>query len=124
MPDGRFDAYRDGCDWIQKHIFPGCLLPSVFELAKSVRNSGGLTVQHLENYDLHYARTLAEWRKTFLANRDKVLALGFDEFFIRTWDYYLAYCEAGFSTRNLGLVQMVLTRPNNLAFAGPNAWSK
>lgn len=122
MPDSRFDAYREGCDWIQKHIFPGCLLPSVHELSRSVRNSGGLMINHLENYDLHYARTLREWRKTFLSRKGEVKAMGFDDFFIRTWDYYLAYCEAAFATRNLGLVQLVLTNPNNLALQGPNAW--
>ncbi len=120
MPDARFDAYKDGCDWIQKHIFPGCLLPSVYELSRSIRNSGGLTIQHLENFDLHYARTLSDWRKAFHANREKVLALGFDEYFFRTWDYYLAYCEAAFRTRNLGLLQLVLTFPNNVGHQGQN----
>ncbi|MCD6024739.1 MAG: class SAM-dependent methyltransferase [Fibrobacteria bacterium] len=120
MPDARFEAYKDGCDWIQKHIFPGCLLPSVYELSRSVRNSGGLTIQHLENFDLHYARTLWEWRKTFRARRAEVLALGFDMRFFRTWDYYLAYCEAAFSTRNIGLLQLTLAFPNNVAYRGAN----
>ncbi len=120
MPDSRFDAYRQSCDWIQKHIFPGCLLPSVYELSRAIRNSGGLMIQHLENFDLHYARTLAEWRKTFLRKHDEAQALGFDEFFIRTWDYYLAYCEAAFRTRNIGLLQLTLSFPNNVDFRGAN----
>jgi cyclopropane-fatty-acyl-phospholipid synthase len=120
MPDSRFEAYRNGCDWIQKHIFPGCLLPSVFEMSKAIRDSGGLMIQHLENFDLHYARTLKDWRTAFLANLDGVRALGFDERFIRTWEYYLAYCETSFRTRNLGLLQLVLSFPNNTAFRGAN----
>ena len=120
MPDSRFEAYKDSCDWIQKHVFPGCLLPSMYELSRSIRNSGGLMLQHMENFDLHYARTLSEWRKTFRARREEVLALGFDMRFFRTWDYYLAYCEAAFSTRNIGLLQLTLSFPNNLEYRGPN----
>jgi cyclopropane-fatty-acyl-phospholipid synthase len=120
MPDSRFEAYKDGCDWIQKHIFPGCLLPSVYELSRSIRNSGGLMLQQLENFDLHYARTLSEWRGTFRAKRAEVLALGFDMRFFRTWDYYLAYCEAAFSTRNIGLLQLTLSFPNNVGYRGAN----
>ena len=120
MPDSRFEEYRKGCDWIQKHIFPGCLLPSVFEMSRAIRDSGGLMIQHLENFDLHYARTLRDWRTAFMANLDRVRELGFDERFIRTWEYYLAYCEISFKTRNLGLVQMVLSFPNNTAYRGQN----
>jgi cyclopropane-fatty-acyl-phospholipid synthase len=120
IPDHRFDAYKNSCDWIQKQIFPGCLLPSIFELGKSIRNSGGLLIQHIENYDLHYARTLKEWRQAFHANYDKVKALGFDDTFFRTWDYYLAYCEASFRYRNISLLQMTMTFPNNLEYKGPN----
>ncbi len=120
MPDGRFEAYSNGCDWIQKHIFPGCLLPSVTEMSLAIRDSGGLMIQHLENFELHYARTLRDWRKAFLGRLEEVRALGFDERFIRTWDYYLSYCEASFRTRNLGLVQLVLSFPNNQTARGRN----
>jgi cyclopropane-fatty-acyl-phospholipid synthase len=120
IPDNRFEAYKQGCDWIQKHIFPGCLLPSIHEMSLAIRDSGGLMIQHLENYDLHYARTLKDWRRNFLGRFDEVRALGYDERFIRTWDYYLAYCEASFRTRNLGLVQLVLSFPNNLSARGRN----
>lgn len=120
IPDNRFYAYKEGCDWIQKHIFPGCLLPSVHEMSLAIRDSGGLMIQHLENFDLHYARTLKDWRRNFLSRLEEVKGLGYDERFIRTWDYYLAYCEASFRTRNLGLVQMVLSFPNNLSARGRN----
>jgi cyclopropane-fatty-acyl-phospholipid synthase len=89
-------------------------------MSKAIRDSGGFMIQHLENFDLHYARTLRDWRKSFLSNLDGVRALGFDERFIRTWEYYLAYCEAAFRTRNLGLVQLVLSFPNNTAYRGVN----
>ena len=67
---------------------------------------------------VHYALTLRRWREAFFRNLDRVRALGFDDRFIRMWDYYLATCEAAFATRTLGNLQIVLTRPLNHALAG------
>jgi cyclopropane-fatty-acyl-phospholipid synthase len=92
----------------------------VHEMSLAIRDSGGLMIQHMENFDLHYARTLKDWRRNFLSRLEEVKGLGYDERFIRTWDYYLAYCEASFRTRNLGLVQLVLSFPNNLSARGRN----
>ena len=113
IPDQRYDAYRGGCDWIQKHIFPGALLPSLTAMCQALTGNTSLVVESVENIGAHYAPTLRLWREALLANKEKVKALGFDDVFLRTWDYYFSYCEAGFSTRTLGDLQLVLTRPNN-----------
>jgi cyclopropane-fatty-acyl-phospholipid synthase len=114
MPDHRYENYRKGCDWIQRYIFPGCLVPSVGALASAIVKSSKFVIHDLENIGIHYARTLREWRHAVHAHRTEMFALGFDERFLRMWDYYLCYCEAGFEERILGTHQLVLTRPGNL----------
>ncbi len=113
-PDSRFDELRRGVDWIQKHIFPGSLLPSVGALNKAINNSGDLTLVDMKDIGLHYARTLAIWRENFNAAKEKVGAIGFDETFRRKWHYYLSYCEAAFAMRNIHVMQLLYARPNNL----------
>lgn len=110
MVDHRFDEYRRHCDWIQKYIFPGGLLPSVREIAGVCADETKLGLIALEDRPLDYARTLLAWRRAFLSQLDRVRDLGFDDRFIRMWEYYLATCEAAFRTRNLGLVHLVLAR--------------
>ena len=121
IPDQRYEAYRSGCDWIQKHIFPGALLPSLTAMCAALTQNTNLVVDDVENIGIHYARTLREWRRALLAQSDRVKAQGFDDAFLRTWDYYFSYCEAGFATRTLGDVQLVLTRPNNKRLPVPAA---
>lgn len=116
-PDSRYDAMRRSADWIKKHIFPGGQLPSIKALVDSANATGDLYLHYLENFGLHYARTLQLWRDQFNRRRDAVLSMGFDDRFVRKWNYYLAYCEAAFATRNINVTQMVLSRPNNRAFA-------
>ncbi len=106
----RFDAYAKHCDWIQKYIFPGGLLPSLLELSKAAARRTTFGVHALDDIALDYARTLACWRTRFLARIDEVRALGFDERFIRMWDYYLSSCEAAFATRSLATYQIVFAR--------------
>jgi cyclopropane-fatty-acyl-phospholipid synthase len=118
IPDQRYEAYRRGCDWIQKHIFPGALLPSLTALCDAMTRHSDLMVEDVENIGFHYARTLREWRGALLSKADRAKALGFDDAFLRTWDYYFSYCEAAFGTRTLGDLQLVLTRPNNRALPG------
>lgn len=112
-PDVRYDDFRKGVDWIQKHIFPGSLLPSIGAMIAAVQRSGPMHLFDLEDLGMDYARTLAEWRTRFNMALDEVRALGFDERFVRKWNYYLSYCEAGFAMRNISVVQMVFTGPNN-----------
>jgi len=113
IPDQRYETYRKGCDWIQKHIFPGGLLPCLNVLCEAMTRQSRFVVEDLENIGPHYARTLREWRKRFLQHSDILAGMGFDRTFQRKWVYYLSYCEAGFATRTLGDLQLVLTRPFN-----------
>lgn len=111
IPDQRYEAYRSGCDWIQKHIFPGGFLPSLGALCGAARDHSRLVVEKLENIGPHYATTLREWRRGFEANWPAIRDMGFDERFRRTWDYYFAYCESGFAERAIGTLQLVMARP-------------
>ena len=111
IPDQRYDAYRRNPDWIQKHIFPGGMLPSLTELSKAMTRHSSLTVEHLDNIGIHYAETLRRWRSAFERERSALLELGYDETFQRKWLYYLCYCEAGFQTRFTNDLHLLLTRP-------------
>ncbi|MCL4149443.1 UNVERIFIED_CONTAM: hypothetical protein GTU68_022526 [Idotea baltica] len=113
FPDARYDSYRRGADWIQKYIFPGGICPSLTALSESMKSNSEFVVEELENIGVHYARTLEIWRQRFFEKTDRVKELGFDSRFIRIWEYYLCYCEAGFRTRTIGTLQLVLTRPKN-----------
>jgi len=113
VPDQNYEAYRTGCDWIQKYIFPGGHCPSLSAVCSAATSRSPFLVDDVENIGPSYARTLREWRERFLRNSSELLALGYDERFQRMWEYYLCYCEAGFATRSLGTLQVVLTRPNN-----------
>ena len=113
IPDQRYDAYRKTHDWIQKHIFPGGLLPSLTRLTQTMTRHSSLMVDHVENIGNHYATTLAHWHGRFVAHENQVDRLGFDETFKRKWAYYLKSCEAGFRQRVLGDLQLVLTREGN-----------
>jgi cyclopropane-fatty-acyl-phospholipid synthase len=110
IADRRFDQYARHCDWIQRYIFPGGLLPSLLELCKAASVGSRLGVFHLEDIALDYARTLALWRARFFDRIPEVRALGFDDRFIRMWDYYLSTCEAAFATRSLSTYQLVFAR--------------
>ncbi|MFL5773026.1 MAG: class I SAM-dependent methyltransferase [Flavisolibacter sp.] len=112
-PDSRYESLRNGIDWIQKHIFPGSLLPSVAEINKNINVTSDFTLVNLKDIGLHYATTLAEWRQQFNRNIPEVKKLGFDDSFIRKWNYYFCYCEAAFAMRNINVMQMVYVRPNN-----------
>ncbi len=113
VPDCRYDSLTKGVDWIQRHIFPGSLLLSVGRINQVLMKTGDLFMHDLEDLGADYARTLSTWYDQFNAASDRVLSLGFDVPFIRTWNYYLKYCEAGFATRNISVVQAIYTRPNN-----------
>ncbi|MCX7718655.1 MAG: DUF1365 family protein [Candidatus Sumerlaeaceae bacterium] len=110
MPDQRYEQYRRGCDWIQKHIFPGGHLPSLGALVEAMRDHSRFVVERLIDLGDNYARTLREWHHRFVANREAIAAQGYSEKFLRSWEYYLQYCESGFATRTLGVLQMTLRR--------------
>lgn len=110
IPDRKYNAYRFRSDWIRKHIFPGGHLPSIGALGKALAVSS-LILSKLDNHGLDYARTLGCWRQTLLACKEQVTALGYNENFLRKWDYYFAYCQAGFAARIIDLTQLVLDKP-------------
>jgi cyclopropane-fatty-acyl-phospholipid synthase len=113
VPDQRFQRYRRGTDWIREYVFPGSLIPSLSALANAMTQSSQLVVQGLEEIGVHYADTLAEWRRRFFDRIEEARSLGYDTNFERIWDFYLASCEALFRTRSLRDLQLVLTRPFN-----------
>ena len=115
MNEHRFDAYRKQSDWIQRRIFPGAQLASIREILNSLVRSTRLSLYNVEDIGLHYAYTLAEWRRRFHESIDEVRALGFDEGFCRMWDYYLAYCEGAFRERHISDIQLMLTKNANPA---------
>jgi cyclopropane-fatty-acyl-phospholipid synthase len=114
-PDARYDEFRRGVDFIQKHVFPGSLLLSLNRMNGLLADAGGFTLHALDDFGTDYARTLRLWRETFHARLDAVRALGFDDRFIRKWTYYLCYCEAAFAGRNISVVHTLHSRANNPA---------
>ena len=115
-PDGRYDQFRRGVDFIQKHIFPGSLLLSLNRVNDQLTRAGGFVLHGAEDYGHDYVSTLRAWHDNFRARLPEVRALGFDDRFIRKWSYYLGYCEAAFAMRNISVVQTLHTRANNLSF--------
>jgi len=109
--DHLFDAHKRSVDFSKRYIFPGSCIPSTYAIMSSIARRTDLRLFHLEDITPHYVRTLVEWRKRFFERIDDVLKLGFSETFIRMWEYYLCYCEAGFAERYIGDVQMLLTKP-------------
>ena len=109
IDDALYEDYRKDVDFIQSYIFPGGLLPSPERLRDQVRRAG-LAWQSDHSLGVHYARTLAIWRRAFEAAWPEVQALGFDERFRRMWRYYLAYCEAGFRSGRIDVLQAALVK--------------
>ncbi len=107
MAHDRMQATRNTYTWIHKYVFPGGLIPSVPAM-EAVLHDAGLAVEDRLDFGLDYAETLRRWRASFLGRRAEVNALGFDDTFVRTWNFYLAYCEAGFAARYLDVCQLVM----------------
>jgi cyclopropane-fatty-acyl-phospholipid synthase len=114
-PDVRYESFRRGVDFIQKHIFPGSLLLSLNRVNTQLAQAGGLVLHTAEDFGPDYARTLRLWRENFSARLTDVRTLGFDDRFVRKWSYYLSYCEAAFALRNISVVHTLHTRANNLS---------
>lgn len=118
MNDQRYDRYLKTVDFIQHYIFPGSCCPSLTAMTTSIARASDFKLSRLEDFGPHYARTLRTWRERFFAAVDDVRAMGYDERFIRMWDYYLSYCEAGFAERYIGVAQILLTKPGWRCEAG------
>ena len=114
FPDVAYERQRRGANWIQTYIFPGGLCPSLAVIERSLHGTR-LLMREARDIAPSYVRTLAAWRERFLANADAVRALGFDERFIRMWEYYLALSQAGFATGLSQDHQIVLEKSRGLA---------
>ncbi len=110
MPHDRMLVSRNDYTWISKYIFPGGVIPSVEAIEQNLRDHTTLRVAERRSLGPDYARTLAQWRATFLARWEDVAGLGFDETFRRMWEFYLAYCEAGFRVGYLDVHQFSFQR--------------
>ena len=113
FPDSSYGPQVRGANWIQTYIFPGGLLPSLAAVERALHSTRFL-VRSVEDIAPHYVRTLATWRTTFLSRLDEVRAMGFDDQFIRMWDYYLAISEAGFATGITQDQQLILEKRRGL----------
>ena len=98
-------------DFIKKYIFPGSFIPSIYAILEKAKLSTDLRLYSQEDLAPHYARTLLDWRQRFLWHTDEIKGLGFDDQFIRMWDYYFCYCAGGFLERSIGLSHMVFGKP-------------
>jgi cyclopropane-fatty-acyl-phospholipid synthase len=114
MAEDRYAAYQSSADFIQRHIFPGGMLPSD-DVMRSRIAAAGLLLDGVKMFGTSYARTLAEWRTRFQAEWPRLRRMGFDDVFKRKWEYYLSYCEAGFLTGALDVGLYRLQRPAEVA---------
>lgn len=111
MADQRYDMARRHTDFIKRYIFPGGCLPSVSEIATAVARHSDMQLTALDDISYDYAKTLADWRQRFLQQLPAVRAQGFDEAFVRMWDFYFCYCQAGFMERSIHTAQLVFSKP-------------
>lgn len=112
MPDCYYSAYSKRCDWIQRYIFPGSHLPAISSILDALKDYN-LVINDVEDIGQDYAKTLRIWRENFIAKLADIKKLGFDEQFIKKWEYYLFYCEAGFALRHIHNMQIVISNPHN-----------
>ena len=109
IDDSIYDRYKSKTDFIQKYIFPGGFLPSKNELV-NLANQSGLKFANCNSYGDHYSNTLNIWREEFLEKWEQISSQGFDNTFKRMWNFYLSYCEAGFKSKNIDLIQFALQK--------------
>ncbi|MCZ4295074.1 SAM-dependent methyltransferase [Vibrio sinaloensis] len=111
IADQRYDYYSNNVDFIQKYIFPGGFLPSITALTQATTKHSDLVLRDLFDIGQDYARTLSHWYERFNIAQEQVYKLGFDERFIRMWNYYFCYCEGGFRAKSISTVHMTFQRP-------------
>jgi cyclopropane-fatty-acyl-phospholipid synthase len=111
VPDQRYETTKKSTDFIQRYIFPGGELPSITVMSTHVNRDTDMQIVGIDDITLDYAKTLQAWRERFFQAIDQVREQGFDDTFIRMWDFYLAYCEGGFRERTISTVQMLMAKP-------------
>jgi cyclopropane-fatty-acyl-phospholipid synthase len=109
--DQMYDQHIKTVDFIRRYIFPGGSIPSVTSLCNAATAASDLRLVHHEDITPHYQKTLIAWRQKFTSHLDEISTLGYNEQFIRMWEYYFCYCEAGFAERYIGDVQMLFSKP-------------
>ena len=111
--DQRYSQALQNVDFIQKYIFPGSCIPSIEIIQKNLTKETDMIISDLENINHHYAKTLNLWKKAFNKNQNKIIKLGFDERFIRMWNFYFSYCEGGFAERAINDFHILMSKPLN-----------
>jgi cyclopropane-fatty-acyl-phospholipid synthase len=111
IEDHRYAQALKSVDFIKRHVFPGSFIPSLSAMLAAKARSSDLALVAQEDFGDSYARTLHAWRERFMAKLPEVRAQGFDERFIRMWEFYLAYCEGGFRERSIGVSHLLMARP-------------
>ncbi|KFE57671.1 SAM-dependent methyltransferase [Pseudomonas syringae] len=112
--DQRYEQAKRSVDFIQRHIFPGGALPSVQKMLEIVTRETDMNLLHMEDFGLHYAKTLRIWHDNFRHAHGSLTELGYDDYFLRLWEFYLCYCEGGFLERAIGTAQLLLAKPSAL----------
>ena len=110
IADQRLKSYSSNEDFIQKHIFPGGFLPSVYLISKILADSTELVMRDFKDIGLDYSKTLSHWHKNLLEKKDALNQLGYDDQFYNLWTYYLGYCEGGFLERRISASQMLMSK--------------
>jgi cyclopropane-fatty-acyl-phospholipid synthase len=111
IEDHRYAQALAAVDFIKRHVFPGSFIPSIQTMLTAKMGACDLALVQLEDFGLSYARTLQAWREAFLSRLPQVQAQGFDERFIRMWEFYLAYCEGGFREQSIGVSHLLFNKP-------------
>ena len=112
IQDQRYEQAKNEVDFIQKYIFPGGSLPSVTAISQALTRATDMSIYDIDDIGRHYAMTLHDWRERFFQHESKVLKLGYDQSFIRLWEFYLCYCEGAFMERSTSAIQAVISKPS------------
>lgn len=113
IEDHRYAQALKSVDFIKRHVFPGSFIPSISALLAAKTRASDLGLIRLEDFGSSYALTLKAWRERFMAHLAQVRAQGFDERFVRLWEFYLAYCEGGFRERSIGVAHLLMAKPGH-----------
>ena len=109
--DQRYEQACKSVDFIQRYIFPGGALPSMHKMLDVITRHTDFNLHHMEDFGLHYARTLRLWHDNLRQARHRLEQIGYDDYFYRLWEFYLCYCEGGFLERAIGTAQLLLGKP-------------
>ena len=110
IADQRYKSYRNSEDFIQKHIFPGGFLPSLFLISKIITKSTELILRDVKDIGLDYAKTLSHWHENLIDKKQFLKQIGYDDRFYNLWSYYLGYCEGGFLERRISASQILMSK--------------